>query len=107
MQDRFPFWPDDERGNDVPEQDQREPFQNGRDLMVTGFDRGDSDGDCENENEIMGVKASEHLGGVSHPLGSALTLVVLAKNQRPPISCRRMNADNLSAIGQRFCERCG
>ena len=35
MQDRFPFWPDDERGNDVPEQDQREPFRNGRDLMVT------------------------------------------------------------------------
>ncbi len=61
MQDRFPIWPDDERGNDVPEQDQREPFQNGRDLMVTEFDGGDSDGDCENENEIMGVKASEHL----------------------------------------------
>ena len=35
MQDRFPIWPDDERGNDAPEQDQGEPYQNGRDLMVT------------------------------------------------------------------------
>ena len=52
--------------DDVSEQNERQPFQNGRDLMITEKYCGDRNANAKHDNENMRVNASEHFSRIRH-----------------------------------------
>jgi hypothetical protein len=56
----------DEPGDDVSEQNERQPFQNGRDLIIAEPDCRNGNADSEKNDEDVRVDVREHFSRIRH-----------------------------------------
>ena len=66
MSDLAPIGSDDETGDDIGKESQRQPFQDVGDLVVAEMHRGQGDRDAEENDEIMRINAGQHFRGIGH-----------------------------------------
>ncbi len=66
VEDLPPVGMEEQRRDDVGDEDEGQPLEDPGDLLVPQPDRGHHDEQGEDADEVVGIEAGQHLGGVGH-----------------------------------------